>query len=129
MCFTIPPYGVEQTATKNIPVKKILLTSRPEVFFSPYRYMIYKKGEIYTSSIEIDKNSGEIDKGLHSYRLSFMETLKHMWDKENIYDMYIPIGAKYWENDKEYVSDTLVFASCLAEEKKSIISRIKSWFK
>jgi hypothetical protein len=129
MCFTIPPYGVEQTATKNIPVKKILITSIPEVFFSPYRAMRYKKGETYTSPIEININSREIDKGLHSYRPSFIITLEYMYTKETIYDMYIPIGAKYWENYKEYVSDTLVFASCPAEEKKSIISRIKSWFK
>jgi hypothetical protein len=99
-------------AEENIPVWKRLYDMGHE-YLSPYQAFSYKRGETYTSDLVIEGEATDaliVNKGLHSYSNLEKAHRGCVWN-EDVVEMYIPKGAKYWESGtwEEYVSDSLVF--------------------
>lgn len=135
MCFDIHPrHTSPYIAKKDIKCYKIGKLITPETFKSLYYNFEYVKGETY--HVEMDcrermwyiynrqtvirkgfrlKNRHQrfrsktgspvcidcINEGFHSYQY---KAPRHILD---MVEMIIPKGAKYWNNDTEYVSDTI----------------------
>lgn len=88
------------------------------VYETPHRGVQIKKGKVYTAKIMRDhtnfSSSLRIGPGLHSCKV-IKETLNHLdgitlkkrSSRDIVLQCIIPKGAKYYENDTEYVSNTL----------------------
>lgn len=78
--------------------------------FNPYYCWGFTyKQEKQATVIKLGTRNIEVNKGYHSYK-----NRRHLMNYWNGCDLYvgifiIPKGAKYYENDQEYVSSTLIF--------------------
>ena len=106
MCFEVTDRTL-YTAEEDIPVHKRFDLKLFGMFYrSPHMGSWYFRWKPKKALIGNIRGYGFIDEGLHSYH----------YDEENdrIYPgsyvkMYIPKGATYYKNDREYVSSALKF--------------------
>jgi hypothetical protein len=103
-------------ATKDILVWKVIESNG----VSPYRYFKYEKGYHYYQTgkkpFGFKLQQGfcrwfiEINMGLHSCKsINRAKEVQGLSSTRKVVKMYIPKGAKYFENEREYVSDQLVW--------------------
>jgi hypothetical protein len=130
MCLTIEGFRTRQQARnfknnpkiakEDIPVWKVICKNGdPRYFWGTG--VKYEKGYHYYQtgrhhfSFDIEKYFDSwrinIDMGLHSCKNKYRAMVTHYYYSENhkIVKMYIPKGAKYYENEEEYVSNELVW--------------------
>lgn len=96
-----------KVATEDIPVFKGLNVDYKGVITSPVRkYTRWKVG--VTKTVWFMKKRGnpiDIQKGIHSAKNPL---IARGWsDTGNVFNAIIPKGAKYWENNNEFVSNKL----------------------
>lgn len=118
MCLTIN-HRNKKTATKPIPIYKILLHCDDGTISAPYRtYYDYKIGEIiedvvaenivksgsirtvYSGFIHAFKTLTDASKVLEAYKKQYENNLKRLKATPCIYKAEIPKGSKYYEGDK-----------------------------
>jgi hypothetical protein len=133
MCFNVSSSrsnSVEKIATKDLKCYKVLVKRKDGTLDAIYRHMDYQIGSlVYADSIlkedfKFVVTHGETDfisRGLHSKKdaadaksLGLALKPNNMFTNYNpfktelvIVECNIPIGAKYYENNSEYVSDRL----------------------
>jgi len=139
MCFQYESGDIESTATQDIECyKKMFLVKQEDgsckiksslydYNLSTDEYVYYDLNKEYCATNKlghkIDKlkitGSGTIEEGFHSYRELWSGSLMmgglHKLSQFNLQAIrcIIPIGAKYYKNENEYVSDRIKFVEIM----------------
>lgn len=100
MCLTNPTTTEPLIAKEDILVYKNLAKSRSGLL-SPIWMYPYVLNRVMKSKLMMVQ--GNIEQGLHCYKRP-----RAMIFLSEIYEAIIPKGSKYYENDKEIASDTLI---------------------
>jgi len=116
MCFTLNrKYPKSKIAEKDIICYKILnrRTAPHQEWFVYQKNVKTKKEDLVVHQI-MDDDPAWINEGYHSYKSFWQYIPKYDNFAQiprahfGIYKMVIPKGAKYWENEAEYVSETII---------------------
>ena len=111
MCFFVTSkHSDKKIAKKDIPCYKHLYI-KDNVIRSPfYRYFnkwkLDKKETTELGTKIIEKDSTIIKKGFHSFKISYKRSFIIFANAKFL--AYIPEGSEYYENDKEYVSNSII---------------------
>ena len=112
MCFDISNNFKEVLKAENDVVCYKVVYSSPNYkkneFVSYWRSKEYVTGQTYKLSGTFRKHVGDrrIRKGFHSYKL-LLEANKRKYYNTVVIECIIPAGSLYWENEKEYCSNSL----------------------
>lgn len=119
MCFRSDIEPKKRIAEKDIICWKFLDLAWDKVrYVSPYySNFVWKKGKKCRSKLDKPYLGytiyWEIEKGFHSYksrRIAYLDRRHHIYIYDSsLHKFIIPAGASYYENDKEYVSNQLIF--------------------
>lgn len=109
MCFYIhPKHQKAKIAKKRIKVWKVGYKYHGG-FVSPVERYAYWRG-YQNETVQLMPEWGVVGRGYHSF--SSYSVAKNMRGAfYNVYELYIPVGARYYYNpkNKEYVSNKIVF--------------------
>lgn len=123
MCIYVAKNTVKKIADRDIPCIKFLFEKEEEedIWYSPYRFMLYKLGMLYETEIGEVKTRvsngmiySSILEGLHSFSLDGVSSNANLgfYVMCFAFSAIIPKGAEYYEgqfgSDKSYVSNKLI---------------------
>jgi len=111
MCFQTTVSARAKIAKTDIECWKILYTElNGEKYESPCEYFHYLPGYATKRVIIKKDNQGtKINEGYHSFKTEYFAKIDWLFGfRKKIYKMKIPAGTRYFENDTEYVSETII---------------------
>lgn len=112
MCFNVTNDKRKKARYDIICFKLVRSNSTIGIAESPFRFFDWVAGKKYRSTLDNPCNyNGDIHEGFHAFKtINGCRRLAKLWDgvqEYNIGIFVIPKGAEYYENDTQYVSNSM----------------------